>query len=258
MDSYRLYKQLFIIEREKKWGKKNHGQFKQGENKKKKQIYIAQYCCWIFTYFVKQIDEIKNKIFFFYFFQLLLFFFFFFFKQKTAYEIMPSLVGSEMCIRDRFDTILNRVSMRSYQKKDVDDVILQKIMEYVNLAPSAGNLQAFSVKIVKKLVNQAANCRSIILVRMDCNSTLYNGFLSQKRRKCQQIWGKRQRLLQFRRCNYSLFLCLVNYSFFTHVPVSYTHLTLPTICSVQISVVAVSLKKKKQVKQNLTPQKIIS
>ena len=31
------------------------------------------------------------------------FFFFFFFKQKTAYEIMPSLVGSEMCIRDRID-----------------------------------------------------------------------------------------------------------------------------------------------------------
>src|SRR5665648_595166 len=25
---------------------------------------------------------------------------FFFFKQKTAYELMPSLVGSEMCIRD--------------------------------------------------------------------------------------------------------------------------------------------------------------
>eukprot|EP00825_Cyclidium_porcatum_P007623 TRINITY_DN13824_c0_g1_i4.p1 TRINITY_DN13824_c0_g1~~TRINITY_DN13824_c0_g1_i4.p1 ORF type:complete len:147 (-),score=26.88 TRINITY_DN13824_c0_g1_i4:14-454(-) len=30
-------------------------------------------------------------------------------------------------------------------------------------------------------------------------------------------------------------------------PVSYTHLTLPTICSVQISVVAVSLKKKQQI-----------
>ena len=26
---------------------------------------------------------------------------FFFFKQKTAYEIMPSLVGSQICIRDR-------------------------------------------------------------------------------------------------------------------------------------------------------------
>ena len=32
----------------------------------------------------------------------------FFFKQKTAYEIMPSLVGSEMCIRDRH-TYLVRV-----------------------------------------------------------------------------------------------------------------------------------------------------
>src|SRR5674536_379732 len=40
------------------------------------------------------------------FFFLLLFFvffcfFFFFFKQKTAYEMLRSLVGSEMCIRDR-------------------------------------------------------------------------------------------------------------------------------------------------------------
>src|SRR5428012_9883 len=34
-------------------------------------------------------------------------FLFFFFKQKTAYEIMPSLVGSEMCIRDR--GVLRRV-----------------------------------------------------------------------------------------------------------------------------------------------------
>ena len=29
------------------------------------------------------------------------FFFLFFFKQKTAYEMLRSLVGSEMCIRDR-------------------------------------------------------------------------------------------------------------------------------------------------------------
>ena len=28
-------------------------------------------------------------------------FVFFFFKQKTAYEVLRSLVGSEMCIRDR-------------------------------------------------------------------------------------------------------------------------------------------------------------
>ena len=33
---------------------------------------------------------------------------FFFFKQKTAYEMLRSLVGSEMCIRDRFPTIQGR------------------------------------------------------------------------------------------------------------------------------------------------------
>jgi len=37
---------------------------------------------------------------------------FFFFKQKTAYEIMPSLVGSEMCIRDRFTPPLYAGALR--------------------------------------------------------------------------------------------------------------------------------------------------
>ena len=31
--------------------------------------------------------------------------FFFFFKQKTAYEMLRSLVGSEMCIRDRSGSV---------------------------------------------------------------------------------------------------------------------------------------------------------
>ena len=35
---------------------------------------------------------------------------FFFFKQKTAYEIMPSLVGSEMCIRDRCSSPFMRLA----------------------------------------------------------------------------------------------------------------------------------------------------
>ena len=48
-------------------------------------------------------------------------FVFFFFKQKTAYEIMPSLVGSEMCIRDRYEgmdpemrTAVGYSTMRQY------------------------------------------------------------------------------------------------------------------------------------------------
>ena len=40
---------------------------------------------------------------------------FFFFKQKTAYEIMPSLVGSEMCIRDRYTMWRHRIEMFPYK-----------------------------------------------------------------------------------------------------------------------------------------------
>ena len=40
----------------------------------------------------------------------------FFFKQKTAYEIMPSLVGSEMCIRDRYQPLRRRRLRRRRQE----------------------------------------------------------------------------------------------------------------------------------------------
>ncbi len=36
----------------------------------------------------------------------------FFFKEKTAYGFSACLVGSEMCIRDSHDTILQRNSQR--------------------------------------------------------------------------------------------------------------------------------------------------
>eukprot|EP00658_Telonema_sp_P-2_P034427 TRINITY_DN2513_c0_g1_i6.p1 TRINITY_DN2513_c0_g1~~TRINITY_DN2513_c0_g1_i6.p1 ORF type:complete len:109 (-),score=45.06 TRINITY_DN2513_c0_g1_i6:231-557(-) len=40
-------------------------------------------------------------------FLVFFFFFFFFFKQKTAYEMLRSLVGSEMCIRDSVKSYLH-------------------------------------------------------------------------------------------------------------------------------------------------------
>ena len=49
----------------------------------------------------------------------------FFFKQKTAYEIMPSLVGSEMCIRDRVDGELRRMIFKRFYAKLCDGVAPQ-------------------------------------------------------------------------------------------------------------------------------------
>eukprot|EP00831_Metopus_contortus_P052129 TRINITY_DN4376_c0_g1_i1.p1 TRINITY_DN4376_c0_g1~~TRINITY_DN4376_c0_g1_i1.p1 ORF type:complete len:175 (-),score=24.56 TRINITY_DN4376_c0_g1_i1:248-772(-) len=48
-------------------------------------------CCFLSCFY-----HIVGLVYFF------LLFFFFFFKQKTAYEMQRGLVGSEMCIRDRY------------------------------------------------------------------------------------------------------------------------------------------------------------
>ena len=43
---------------------------------------------------------------------------FFFFKQKTAYEMLRSLVGSEMCIRDRLlSYAIFDISLVSYTRR---------------------------------------------------------------------------------------------------------------------------------------------
>ncbi len=43
------------------------------------------------------------------------YYFFFFFKQKTAYEILIGLVGSEMCIRDS-DRLLGYHNTHEYRR----------------------------------------------------------------------------------------------------------------------------------------------
>src|SRR5665648_1252322 len=59
--------------------------------------------------------------------------FFFFFKQKTAYEIMPSLVGSEMCIRDRFSAarpLCGCVLLTSY-RQTVLSIVRNPALQFV-------------------------------------------------------------------------------------------------------------------------------
>lgn len=67
-----------------------------------------------------------------------------------------------------FEEVLQkRRSVRKFQEKDVPDGKIKKILELAGLAPSAGNLQAFKVVIVKsetarrKLSEAALNQRSV-------------------------------------------------------------------------------------------------
>ncbi len=48
-----------------------------------------------------------------------------------------------------FETVSRRRSIRSFQLKPVEDEKIFKILETVNLAPSAGNLQAYEIVLVR-------------------------------------------------------------------------------------------------------------
>lgn len=47
------------------------------------------------------------------------------------------------------EVVQNRKSVRAYKKQAVEEEKIDKILELVNLAPSAGNLQAYKIFVVK-------------------------------------------------------------------------------------------------------------
>ena len=66
-----------------------------------------------------------------------------------------------------FDTIKERKSIRRYKNKPIEENKIRKILNAVNLAPSAGDLQAYEVVLVsskevkEKLTNAAYGQKSI-------------------------------------------------------------------------------------------------
>eukprot|EP01016_Furgasonia_blochmanni_P033948 TRINITY_DN3609_c0_g1_i2.p1 TRINITY_DN3609_c0_g1~~TRINITY_DN3609_c0_g1_i2.p1 ORF type:complete len:568 (-),score=147.00 TRINITY_DN3609_c0_g1_i2:147-1850(-) len=77
---------------------------------------------------------------------------FFFFKQKTAYEIMPSLVGSEMCIRDR-------VSTQSTWGKVSQTVVGQKLMD---TGADTQNKDKLYIEVVEHVSNIYSNVNDAV------------------------------------------------------------------------------------------------
>eukprot|EP00831_Metopus_contortus_P032637 TRINITY_DN26324_c0_g1_i1.p2 TRINITY_DN26324_c0_g1~~TRINITY_DN26324_c0_g1_i1.p2 ORF type:complete len:164 (+),score=38.48 TRINITY_DN26324_c0_g1_i1:24-515(+) len=145
--------------------------------------------------------------------------FFFFFKQKTAYEMQRGLVGSEMCIRDRKNFLLY------YQIKQLYLLYLQNFFF----------LQKSYLNEHKESYNHLNDQLQLLFLK----TGLHKLNLLHQKRKQQFLFLVLMKNLQLR--------VLPMYS--ALIPVSYTHLTLPTILLVQISVVAVSLKKKTKINQ---------
>eukprot|EP00658_Telonema_sp_P-2_P058953 TRINITY_DN47588_c0_g1_i1.p1 TRINITY_DN47588_c0_g1~~TRINITY_DN47588_c0_g1_i1.p1 ORF type:complete len:132 (+),score=70.77 TRINITY_DN47588_c0_g1_i1:3-398(+) len=98
---------------------------------------------FIYIFFLFSLFFSLSSLFFFFYFL-----FFFFFKQKTAYEMLRSLVGSEMCIRDRSGgggsvaakcTVLRILdSLTGMLVEDYEQLLMGNFTEEVNEEGSGG------------------------------------------------------------------------------------------------------------------------
>jgi len=61
---------------------------------------------------------------------------------------------------DFFDAVRNRHSIRRYQTREVDGEKLNKLLETVNLAPSAGDLQGYEIILVRNASVKEALARA--------------------------------------------------------------------------------------------------
>ena len=59
-----------------------------------------------------------------------------------------------------FEVLRQRRSVRSYRSQPVEDEKLKRIFEAANLAPSAGNLQAYQVRVIHDEVKRKALARA--------------------------------------------------------------------------------------------------
>ena len=85
-----------------------------------------------------------------------------------------------------FDVIKNRYSFRSYNTRIVEKQKINKIIDAVNTAPSAGNLQAYEVYIVrseekKKALSKAAFNQTFLIEAPICLVFCANSARSRRR-----------------------------------------------------------------------------
>eukprot|EP00658_Telonema_sp_P-2_P004580 TRINITY_DN11700_c0_g1_i3.p1 TRINITY_DN11700_c0_g1~~TRINITY_DN11700_c0_g1_i3.p1 ORF type:complete len:156 (+),score=67.62 TRINITY_DN11700_c0_g1_i3:99-566(+) len=76
-------------------------------------------------------------------------FFFFFFKQKTAYEMLRSLVGSEMCIRDR-------CMAQTEEEKVVSERKFKAVSEAYSVLMNAEKRREYDMKVDRERYTSSA------------------------------------------------------------------------------------------------------
>ncbi len=87
---------------------------------------------------------------------------------------------------DFFEVVRARRSIRAYEKRDVEPEKLQKILECVNAAPSAGNLQGYQVLVIRDEAKKKALRRAALDQSMLSEAPVVIAFLQDKARSARK------------------------------------------------------------------------
>eukprot|EP00658_Telonema_sp_P-2_P049994 TRINITY_DN38068_c0_g1_i1.p1 TRINITY_DN38068_c0_g1~~TRINITY_DN38068_c0_g1_i1.p1 ORF type:complete len:389 (-),score=97.44 TRINITY_DN38068_c0_g1_i1:246-1412(-) len=101
--------------------------------------------------------------------------FFFFFKQKTAYEMLRSLVGSEMCIRDSVITHLNFKLSPLSEYYTPDDGPLKSYKEFVGRLPQNEQPLVFGQHGNAEISSQISNSQTMLETLVSLQSASASG-----------------------------------------------------------------------------------
>eukprot|EP01015_Nassula_variabilis_P018476 TRINITY_DN300_c0_g1_i2.p1 TRINITY_DN300_c0_g1~~TRINITY_DN300_c0_g1_i2.p1 ORF type:complete len:226 (+),score=44.65 TRINITY_DN300_c0_g1_i2:22-699(+) len=93
-------------------------------------------------------------------------FYFFFFKQKTAYEMLRSLVGSEMCIRDRNNAALGEQWDFANTSDIRDNDFAKKVIDCNVIG---------TINLTEQLLPYLADDGKIVIVSSDLGKLSYQG-----------------------------------------------------------------------------------
>jgi nitroreductase len=91
---------------------------------------------------------------------------------------------------DLFEAVKDRRSVRSYKDKKVEDEKLQKIIEAGNAAPSAGDLQAYEIVVIKKREQKEALSKAALDQDFIAEAPVVLVVVANQKRSAQR-YGKR-------------------------------------------------------------------
>ena len=96
-----------------------------------------------------------------------------------------------------FEVVWSRRSIRSFESRDVEEDKLRKILDCINAAPSAGNLQGYELVVIRDLERRKALAKASFGQKQLIEAPVVIAFVQDKARSARQYGARGESLYSF-------------------------------------------------------------